>query len=87
MTDKKTDADLLAILTPVRVKANYGSLWLHKKSNTYYIVVGTSLRESDLEPLVTYTAAFPVPGIQFTRTASEFLDGRYEKVWAQVIST
>lgn len=56
-------------------------LWQHKKTGGLYRIVFFSVRESDLVPLITYTqdGDDPSTGL-FTRTAAEFLDGRFVTV-------
>lgn len=58
-----------------------GSLWVHLKTGRIYRVEARSLREYDLEPLVTYSQVH-VDGIPFcwTRTLAEFMDGRFTMV-------
>lgn len=71
----KTDQELFEILEATHILVLPGSFWRHKMVRTIYKVCGTSLRESDLEPLVTYRK----DGLYWTRTLTEFLE-RFEKV-------
>ena len=57
-----------------------GSSWVHVKTGNTYIVRARSLREHDLEPLLTYSRV-DEDGTPFcwTRTLAEFMDGRFKQ--------
>jgi len=55
MTERKTEAELAAILRETS-QSLVRAPWVHEKSGRLYLILDVSLRESDLEPLVTYRA-------------------------------
>ena len=54
------------------------SIWHHKKSGGVYEVKGVALASGSLEPVIIYSKAKGV-SLTFTRPASEFVDGRFER--------
>lgn len=54
-----------------RRKCPITSIMQHSKSGNYYTIVGYSIREEDLEPLVTY-APVTNHNNQWTRTLKDF---------------
>ena len=58
-----------------------GALYQHKKSSKYYIAKLVSLREEDLEPLVTYSP-LSHNDVAFTRPLEEFKE-RFVKMPAR----
>lgn len=73
MTEKKTFEELRLINIAAQGKVQLGGIYRHTTSGGTYSVKIVSLREEDLEPLVTYT---PISneGTHFTRPLTEFLE-------------
>lgn len=72
-----TDAALSAMERAVRCCPAFGTRWRHFRG-THHLVVGPSLRESDLEPMVLYRPAdATVDHVLFTRPLCE---------WGQVVA-
>ncbi|QNN99808.1 hypothetical protein P67b_00049 [Ruegeria phage Tedan] len=72
--ERLTPDQLRAKLRDARDKVDTLSLWRHRKSQALYRTIGVSLREADLEPLVTYYALFDKePVVHFSRPLDEWL--------------
>jgi hypothetical protein len=56
------------------------SKWEHAKTGKVYVVRGLALRESDLAPLVVYSAAGDFFSRWWVRPLGEFLDGRFVRL-------
>ena len=63
-----------------RERAPYLSEWVHLKSNGRYVVKFHVIIEATLEPAVVYYPRHGDPAITWCRPASEFFDGRFERV-------
>jgi len=61
-----------------RTAAPINSHWRHKNRGSRYWVQAVGIREEDGEPLVIYRDS--KVGTCWVRPASEFLDGRFERV-------
>lgn len=60
--------------------APYLSLWRHVKSGGEYMVRMHVILEATLEPAVIYYKRLADPAETWCRPASEFFDGRFERV-------
>ena len=60
--------------------APYGSLWRHLKTATDYMVVGHCFLETDASPATLYAHIGEGEHPIWARAASEFLDGRFERL-------
>lgn len=71
-----THTQLQDKLRSVRHVVETLSLWRHRKSDRLYRVITVSLREADLEPLVTYYqfGAPQEPTVHFSRPLDEWLE-------------
>jgi hypothetical protein len=74
--ERLTNSELKRMLSKARAKVQLGALYQHIHGG-YYVVRSVSLRESDLEPLVSY-APLTSAMIEFSRPLTEFLD-RFEQ--------
>ena len=79
MSERLTDGQLVARCADVWEVVQPFSWWRHKKSGGVYEAQGVALTSSDLEPVVIYINTNG-NGPSFTRPASEFLDGRFERI-------
>lgn len=77
--DKALKAALAAVATN-RALAPYLSTWRHLKSGGEYAVKEHVLIEATLEPAVVYYKRFAPPDETWCRPASEFFDGRFERM-------
>jgi len=79
MNERLSSGQLVARCADAREAVPPASWWRHKKTGGVYEAQGVALTSSDLTPVVVYmdTAG---GGLPFTRPASEFLDGRFERI-------
>jgi hypothetical protein len=63
-----------------RVRAPYLSYWKHLKSGGEYTVQMHVILEATLEPAIVYYKRYAAPDEVWCRLASEFFDGRFERV-------
>ena len=61
-------------------RAPYLSDWLHVKSGGKYVVKMHVLLEATLEPAVIYYKRYDDPLVTLCLPASEFFDGRFERI-------
>lgn len=77
--DRLTDEQLVALCADAWEAVPPISQWRHKKTGGVYEAQGVALTSGNLTPVVIYINA-ERHGPSFTRPASEFLDGRFERV-------
>lgn len=78
--DKKRsiDSEVMSLFVNTRDAIPNLSIWRHRKGGVYE-VKAIALSSDTLDPIVVYTRTDGVwPA--FTRPASEFLDGRFERI-------
>lgn len=79
MSDRLSNKQLMDLVRPVWEKVGMLSHWRHKNTGGCYEVQGVGLASSGLEPTVIYINT-DGGGPAFIRPASEFLDGRFERI-------
>lgn len=78
--DRKTDSELWSLCMAVGVEP--GDHFRHKKTGKVVVVGTVVIREEDCTPCVTYYHRDAGLALYWVRPASEFLDGRFERVVA-----
>lgn len=56
-----------------------GSMWLHKKTNNVYAIIGRCILESTNMPGILYRK--PADREAWARDEEEFMDGRFERLY------
>jgi len=79
MNKRLTDGQLVARCADAWEMVPTTSWWTHKKTGNVYEAQGVALTSDTLMPVVIYCNV-KGNGPSFSRLASEFLDGRFERV-------
>lgn len=79
MDKRLTDGQLVARCADAWEAVPPVSWWHHKKTGGVYEAQGVALTSNNLTPVVIYMNT-KGNGPSFTRPASEFLDGRFERI-------
>ena len=79
MHERLTDEQLAARCADASKSAPARSRWRHLKTGDVYEVRGVALTSCGLDPVVIYSCTNGMRPA-FTRPASEFLDGRFERL-------
>lgn len=79
MDERLTAGQLVALTADAWEAVPPISRWRHKKTGGVYEAQGVALTSDDLTPVVIYINA-ERHGPSFTRSAAEFLDGRFERI-------
>ena len=79
MTERLTGSQLVARCANAWEAMPPVTQWRHKKTGGIYETQGVALTSDDLTPVVIYMNT-DGNGPSFTRPASEFLDGRFERI-------
>ena len=79
MDKRLTDGQLVARCADAWEAVPSVTWWRHKKTGGVYETQGVALTSNSLEPVVIYMNT-KGNGPSFTRPASEFLDGRFERL-------
>ena len=85
MDNRLTDGQLVARCADAWEAVPSVTKWRHKKTGGVYETQGVALTSNNLEPVVIYMNT-KGKGPSFTRPASEFLDGRFERLSSKVDS-
>ena len=79
MSERLTDGQLVARCADAWAAVPSTSRWRHTKTGGVYEAQGVALTSRNLDPVVIYVNVNG-KGPSFTRSSSEFLDGRFERI-------